>query len=224
MKGRKILVAEDDVKISRLLQLELEHSGYTVKVASDGSEALDIYEKFDPEIILLDIMMPEIDGVEVAKSIREFDTEVGILMITAMDRTMDKIGGLNSGADDYITKPFDFEEVNARIKAVLRRKGFSTGNEFKVGKLKINVDSRRVFDDEEEISLSKTEFDLLLFLVKEKGKAVSKDKLLEEVWGIDFDANPNMVEVYINYLRKKLNSSGQYIKTVRGIGYSLREK
>ncbi len=219
----KVLVAEDDYKISRLIQLELEHSGYSVEIAADGSEALGKYEDFRPDVILLDVMMPEIDGVEVAKSIREFDTDVGIIMITAMDRTIDKVQGLNSGADDYITKPFELEEVHARINAVLRRRGNDMDRDYSLGFLRINEESRRVFEKEEEIFLSRTEFDLLLYLMKEKGKAVSKEKLLEEVWGIDFDANPNMVEVYVNYLRKKLSLSGKYITTVRGIGYSLRE-
>jgi len=222
---KKILVVEDDKKILRLLELELTHSGYQVEKAEDGEEAIGKFDLFKPDLILLDIMIPEIDGIEVAKLIREQDKEVGIIMVTAMDQIRNKIEGLNSGADDYVTKPFDFHELKARIEALLRRKGGVIESVKYSGGLEIFPQAYYVTLDGKDINLSKTEFELLWFLVRNVNIAVSKEKLLEEVWGFDYEgANPNVVEVYINYLRKKLSHAGKKIKTVRGIGYSFRDE
>jgi DNA-binding response OmpR family regulator len=222
---KRILIVEDDKKIARVLELELNHYGYEVDKAEDGESALDKYETFKPNLILLDIMIPQIDGIEVSKIIRENDKEVGIIMVTAMDQSRNKIEGLNSGADDYVTKPFDFPELKARIEALLRRKGVNIDSmKFSQG-FEIFPQAHYVKIYDEEINLSKTEFDLLLYLAKNANIAVSKEKILEEVWGFDYeDANLNVVEVYINYLRKKLLTAGKKIKTVRGIGYSFRDE
>jgi len=201
--------------------LELTHRHYETQIAVDGMEALDQFEAFKPDIVLLDVMIPEIDGVEVAKMIRESDVDTGIIMVTALDQTRNKIEGLNSGADDYITKPFDFDELNARIEALLRRKGTEKQMEIDFGKLRLFPASYRLMEDGKEISLSKTEYDLLLYLIKNKNRAISKDELLEKVWGYDFEGNANVVEVYINYLRKKIKSGKHLIKTVRGVGYTV---
>src|SRR6056297_2456863 len=218
---KKILIVEDDKKIARLLELELTHRHFETQIAFDGMEALDQFEAFKPDIVLLDVMIPEIDGVEVAKMIRESDVDTGIIMVTALDQTRNKIEGLNSGADDYITKPFDFDELNARIEALLRRKGTEKQMEIDFGKLRLFPASYRLMEDGKEISLSKTEYDLLLYLIKNKNRAISKDELLEKVWGYDFEGNANVVEVYINYLRKKIKSGKHLIKTVRGVGYTV---
>ena len=218
----KILVVEDERKIARLLELELNHRKYETRIARDGMEAMDIYEAFKPDLILLDIMIPEIDGVEVAKLIRQMDNDVGIIMVTAMDQTRNKVEGLNSGADDYITKPFDFDEMSARIEALLRRKGNPKKQRLEIGEVELFPDSYTVIEQDREINLSKTEFDLLRYLAENRGRAVSKSELLEEVWGIDYESSPNVVEVYINYLRKKLKTGKSLIKTVRGVGYSIK--
>ena len=218
---KKILIVEDDKKIARLLQLELTHRHYETQIAIDGMEALDAFEQFKPDIVLLDVMIPEIDGVEVAKMIRQSDIETGIIMVTALDQTRNKIEGLNSGADDYITKPFDFDELNARIEALLRRTGSEKQTEINFNNIRLFPDSYRLLEGSDEVKLSKTEYDLILYLIKNKNRVVSKDELLEKVWGYDFEGNANVVEVYINYLRKKIKSGKHLIQTVRGVGYTV---
>ncbi|HRW93215.1 MAG TPA: response regulator transcription factor [Thermotogota bacterium] len=220
----RILVVEDEPKIARLLQLELNHEGFETRIASDGMAALDTVEEFSPDVILLDIMIPEIDGVEVARSVRQLNPEIGIIMVTALDQTRNKVEGLQSGADDYITKPFELEEVKARISALLRRKQKPVARKVSLGEsLDIYPESYLVKEDGKEIPLSRTEFDLLSYLAANRNQVISKEELLEKVWGIDFDANPNVVEVYINYLRKKLKAGKELIRTVRGVGYTIRE-
>ncbi len=220
---KKILIVEDEKKIARLLQLELEHRGFETETAYDGFEGIDKVDSFSPDVILLDVMMPEIDGIEMAKMVRERDEEVGIIMVTALDQIRNKIEGLNSGADDYVTKPFDFEELNARIESLLRRKGKKVEEEINIGLLKMKPESYALYEGNEEITLSKTEYELLLYLIKHKSRVISKDELLDEVWGYDFEGNQNVVEVYINYLRKKIKSGKTLIKTVRGVGYTIKE-
>jgi len=217
----RILIVEDDKKIARLLQLELTHRHYETQIAVDGMQALDDFEQFKPDVVLLDVMIPDLDGVEVAKMIREQDKQTGIIMVTALDQTRNKVEGLQSGADDYLTKPFDFDELNARIEALLRRKGSEKLAEIQFGHLRFFPDSYRLLEDSDDISLSKTEYDLILYLVRNKNRVVSKDELLERVWGYDFEGNANVVEVYINYLRKKIKSGKHMIKTIRGVGYTV---
>jgi len=193
----KIMVVEDDRSISRLLELELTHAGYKVKIAKDGEEALEFYENFKPHIILLDIMLPKLDGFEVAEAIRGYDPDVGIIMLTARGELENKIEGLKK-ADDYVVKPFEIEEILARIESLLRRMGKTT-DYIKVGDIEIYPQKMQVIVKGDEIHLSLT-------------------------WGYYDEENNNLVEVYINYLRKKIKNSSQNIETIRGVGYVIRER
>jgi DNA-binding response OmpR family regulator len=218
----RILVVEDDKSISRLLELELTHAGYIVKIAKDGDEALKLYENFKPDIILLDIMLPIRDGFEVAEAIRDYDGDIGIIMITARGELESKVKGLKN-ADDYVVKPFEIEEILARIEALLKRMG-KTKELIKVGDIEIYPQNMEVLVNKNNVHLSLTEFNILKLLALNKNIVVSKEKILEEIWGYYDEENNNLVEVYINYLRKKLKDSTQNIETVRGVGYVIREK
>ncbi|HOB15625.1 MAG TPA: response regulator transcription factor [Defluviitoga sp.] len=218
----KILVVEDDKSISRLLELELTHAGYKVKIAKDGEEALEFYENFKPHIILLDIMLPKLDGFEVAEAIRGYDPDVGIIMLTARGELENKIEGLKN-ADDYVVKPFEIEEILARIESLLRRMG-KISDYIKVGDIEIYPQKMLVLVKGEEIHLSLTEFNILKLLAINKNLVISKEKIMEEVWGYYDEESNNLVEVYINYLRKKIKNSSQNIETIRGVGYVIREK
>jgi len=218
----KILVVEDDKSILRLLELELTHAGYKVKIAKDGEEALEFYENFKPHIILLDIMLPKLDGFEVAEAIRGYDPDVGIIMLTARGELENKIEGLKN-ADDYVVKPFEIEEILARIESLLRRMG-KISDYIKVGDIEIYPQKMLVLVKGEEIHLSLTEFNILKLLAINKNLVISKEKIMEEVWGYYDEESNNLVEVYINYLRKKIKNSSQNIETIRGVGYVIREK
>lgn len=215
----KILVVEDDDKLRRLLELEFKHEKCTVKTCEYGEDAIIEYQEFKPDVVVLDIMLPDIDGTEVAKRIRKLDPSAGIIMLTALSEKKNKLEGFESGADDYVVKPFDFEELFARVKAIARRKNITLNDEIKIKDLIINISKREVIFKGKPINLSKTEFDLLAYLVKNAGRVVSKEEILDAVWGISYEGSENTVEVYINYLRKKLSSD--IIKTVRGIGYTI---
>jgi DNA-binding response OmpR family regulator len=218
----KVLLVEDDPHIRKFIQLELEHEGYEVKTAVTGPQALDELEKELPDVVLLDVMLPEMNGFTVLERIREdFSTELPVIMLTARGELEDRVRGLKSGADDYIVKPFHIEELLARLEAVLRRKGYS--EKILYGNIEMNLSSREVKVNGEPVELSRTEFDLLKVLLTNAGIVMSKDRLLELVWGTEEWGNPNVVEVYINYLRKKLGSAGKIIKTVRGVGYVAKE-
>lgn len=217
----KILVVEDDKKIAHLLELELSHEGHEVKVVHDGYDALIEVEDYKPDVVLLDILLPSLSGKEVAKRLRERYPDLGIIMLTALGDVKDKVEAFNLGADDYVVKPFSIEELLARIQAVSRRKEKKEEVISKFG-IDLLVDQHRVFVDGEEVELSKTEFALLYLLMRNANIVLSKEKILSAIWG-DYDERENLVEVYINYLRKKLGDKGKYIKTIRGIGYSFRE-
>lgn len=217
-----ILIVEDDRSIARLLELELNHFGYNTQKALDGDQAIEYYEDFKPDVILLDVMLPIRNGFEIAEIIRNYDKEVGIIMLTARGELEDRVKGLKH-ADDYVVKPFEFEEIHARIESLLRRLGKSK-TVFKAGNIEMFSDRMQIFVDEKEIHLSLTEFNILKTLLINKNIVVSKEKILEEVWGYSEDENLNIVEVYVNYLRKKLGDSGKLIKTVRGVGYVIREE
>ncbi len=218
----KILVVEDDKKIAHLLELELAHEGYEVKVVHDGYDALIEVENFNPHVVLLDILLPSLSGKEIAKRIRERYPDLGIIMLTALGDVKDKVEAFNLGADDYVVKPFSIEELLARIQAVLRRKERREEVISKYG-IDLWVDQHRVFVDNKEVELSKTEFALLYLLMRNAEIVLSKEKILTSLWGDYDEERENLVEVYINYLRKKLGEKGKYIKTIRGIGYSFRE-
>lgn len=221
----KILVIEDDPKISRLLEIELKFEGFDVFFAYDGKEGLNMAKYGSYDLILLDVMLPKMSGMEVCKRIRE-GSQVPIIMLTAKDEISDKIVGFDYGADDYMTKPFSNEELIARIKALLRRTKKSIDHKgiFEYENLKINYPTYEVFREDTLIPLSKREFELLDFLVLNKGIVLSRDKILEEVWGFDYIGNDNILDLYIKYLRDKIDKpyERKFIQTVRGIGFIFK--
>ena len=205
--------------MSNLLKLELTHSGYQCDQAFDGEDGLKKSLENDYELILLDLMLPRINGIELCRQLRE-KKQTPVIMLTARDEVMDKVNGLQVGADDYLAKPFAMEELLARINALLRRVNMQNKvNEYVYGQVKMIIDKRQVFYQEHEVTLTTTEFDLLALLVKNGGKVVSRNDILDQVWGYDGDVSTNVVEVYIRYLRNKMK--GIPIETVRGVGYRL---
>ena len=230
----KILIVEDDPGISDFVIPELEHEGYETCLAVTGRDALDKFESEKPDFILLDIMLPELNGLEVLRRIRSVST-VPVILETARGETIDKINGLNLGADDYISKPFEIEELLARINALIRRVSFAKPKEALLSykDLTINVDRMSfsmsglsptvVGDGADEIPLSKTEFLLLKMLVENQGKVLSRSVIIDEIWGKDHFIDENTVDVYVGYLRSKIAeyTRDEYIRTVRGTGYIL---
>jgi DNA-binding response OmpR family regulator len=225
MKARtRILVVEDDRSIARLVQLELEHRNFTVRCAYDGPSGLEALSDFKPALIILDIMLPGLDGVGVLKKLRAAGNRVPVIMLTARGDPLDKVHSLDRGADDYLTKPFDMEELMARLRALLRRVG---GEEevIRVADLEIDTATREVWRGAREIDLTAREYDLLEFMARNPRRVLSRDLLLSRVWGWEFESGTNVVDVYIGYLRKKVDAPGelQLIQTVRGAGYALKE-
>ena len=227
MEKESILLVEDEINVIQFMKLELEHEGYDVTTARDGEEAMARFQEKEWSVILLDWMIPKLDGLEVCRRIRK-TSDVPIIILTARDYVGDKILGLDRGADDYITKPFEIEELLARIRAVLRRAKSQSKQQdedkLTIANLEVNVKSRRVVRENNEIELTQREFDLLVFLMKHEGEALSREWLLSAVWGYDFVGETNVVDVYIRYLRNKLDRDYEpmLIHTVRGIGYILR--
>ena len=219
-----VLIVEDEKNLARYLQLELENEGFTTDVVYDGPAGLAKAFENVHDLILLDIMLPELSGIEVCRRVREV-SQIPIIMITARGEVPDIVTGLDSGANDYVTKPFSIEELFARIRTQLRRKETKGNQDILIGDLRILPNARRVFKADEEILLTPREFDLLNFLVQHKEQAVSREQILSSVWGFDFMGNTNVVDVYIRYLRNKMEdgSAIKLIHTVRGIGYTLRE-
>ena len=221
--GTRVLVVEDDDYTAGLLKLQLEYRDFDVKCEYDGPSGLKAAARFDPEVILLDIMLPGLDGVGVLKELRRKGNRVPVIMLTARDMPLDKVYSLDAGADDYITKPFSMEELLARIRAVLRR---VEGDEvLRVGDLEVNTATREVKRGQRKINLTPREYDLLEFMARNPRRVLSRDLLLSRVWGQESGAETNVVDVYITYLRKKLEALGEskLIETVRGAGYALRE-
>jgi two-component system, OmpR family, response regulator MprA len=221
--GMKILIIEDDVNIARLIELELGYEGYQVHVAHDGNQGIDLFKKEQPELVLLDIMLPGLDGVEVCKRLRAI-SKIPIIMLTAKDGVQDRVVGLDSGADDYLTKPFATEELLARIRAVMRRKpqeGILTYADLWMDQL-----NRVVKRGERQLDLRAKEFDLLRLFMQYPEQVLSREFIFDKVWGYDFIGESNVIEVYIRYLRSKLEdgNSKRLIQTVRGEGYVLREE
>ena len=227
----KILIVEDDKGISDFIVPELTHEGYTTCLAETGRKALEMFESEKPDLVLLDIMLPELNGLEVLRRIRAVST-VPVILETARGETIDKINGLNLGADDYIPKPFEIEELLARINALFRRVSFAKPRESVLNykELTLNVD-RMSFsmkcegkdEAETEVPLSKTEFMLLKLLVENQGKVLSRSNIIDEIWGKDHFIDENTIDVYVGYLRQKIAefSKDEYIKTVRGAGYMM---
>ena len=229
MTTDKILIVEDEEKIARFLELELEHEGYIVETVYDGRTALEQIEDNNYSLVLLDIMLPKLNGMEVCRRVRK-NSEIPIIMLTAKDDTMDKVMGLDLGAYDYMTKPFDIEELLARIRGILRRTENKTSaqneNILKVKELKLNTQTREVILAGKEVELTKKEYDLLVYLLQNKSIVLQRNQILKEVWGYDYVGNTNIVDVYIRYLRTKIddNSLNDYIETIRGVGYVIKDK
>lgn len=223
-----ILIVEDEQKLSRVLQLELEYEGYETKIANHGKEALSFIEERSWDLVLLDIMLPELSGLEVLRRVRRTDEITPIILLTARDEIHDKVSGLDLGANDYITKPFQIEELLARIRAHLRKptSQFVQANNLMVGNLTVDVNSREVKRSDSEIELTPREFDLLVCLLENKNIVLTREQLIERVWGYDYFGDTNVVDVYIRYLRQKIDKGFDipYIQTVRGVGYTIKDQ
>jgi two-component system, OmpR family, response regulator len=221
----RVLVVDDEPSITDLVSMALRYEQFDVRVASNGREALDAVEQFSPDLAVLDIMMPGIDGFEVARRLRNQGARLPILFLTARDATEDKIRGLTLGGDDYMTKPFSVEELVARIRAILRRVQPAAASEGRLAfaDLELDEDTHEVRRAGREIDLTATEFKLLRYLLLNARRVLSKDQILDHVWNYDFGGNANIVETYVSYLRRKVDAQdAPLIHTVRGVGYSLR--
>ncbi|MGI5076254.1 response regulator transcription factor [Treponema maltophilum] len=218
-----VLIVEDDSGIADFLQLELEHEGFEVLHAEDGRRALELFENVAPDIILLDIMLPKLNGLEVLRRIRK-TSRVPVIMLTARGDMLDKVSGLDSGADDYLAKPFEIEELLARMRAVMRRNE-ANDEPLKLRGIELNRDSMEVRVHKERIALSKTEYLLLKTFIENKNVVLSRDKIISAVWGENHYIDENSVDVYVRYLRSKIDdkTGEEYISTVRGAGYVMRD-
>jgi two-component system OmpR family response regulator len=224
-RGARVLIVDDEDNITYLLGTALRHFGFDVEAAASGREALAKAAQFHPELVLLDVMLPDLDGFEVCKRMREGGMQMPVLFLSARDGTEDKVRGLTLGGDDYVTKPFSLEEVVARVHAVLRRAGHPVEDEPTLSYLDLEMDddAHQVRRAGELIDLSPTEYKLLRYLLANAGRVLSKAQILDHVWEYDFGGEATVVETYISYLRKKIDRMDPpLIQTVRGIGYSLR--
>lgn len=230
MAKSSILVVEDEEKILRLLELELEYEGYEVGKAADGLKAFELFQSREWDLILLDIMLPGISGIELLRRIRSQDAYTPVILLTAKSSVEDKVSGLDLGANDYITKPFQIEELLARIRVALRMSPQKTKEEealptLQLADLQVNEQTRQVTRGDVNIELTPREFDLLVYLLKNKSLVLNREQIIESVWGYDYYGETNVVDVYIRYIRKKVDLPGvePLIHTVRGVGYVLRE-
>ena len=223
--GERILLVEDEEKLARMVEMELKYEGYEVEKAFDGRTGLDRARSGEFDLILLDIMLPQLSGMEVLRRLRR-ESQVPVIMLTARDSVMDKVSGLDSGADDYITKPFAIEELLARIRAALRGRGGKDNLVLTAGELSMDVARHQVTVKGQEVELTKKEFDLLRHLLENKGRVLTREALLDSVWGFDFIGETNSVDVYIRFLRSKIDEAFgmKLIHTVRGVGYVIREE
>lgn len=223
----KILIVEDDKTVLDFEKKELEHEGYAVITAEDGRRALDLFESQKPDFILLDIMIPELNGIEVLRRIRK-QSEVPVILVTAKGEVYDKVNGLSAGADDYISKPFAIEELLARISSVLRRSRVNAvpSSVLKNGEIELNTQTILLTVQDKSFSLSKIEFMLLKFFLENQNVALSRSQIIDAVWGKDYFIEEGTVDVYVNYLRGKIDQplKEEYIKTVRGVGYMMVNK
>lgn len=227
MAPHKILIIEDEVKISRFLELELSYEGYEVEQVHDGRSGLERALDGSFDLILLDVMLPGLNGMEVCRRIRQ-SSDIPIIMLTAKDATMDKVMGLDFGADDYVTKPFAIEELLARLRVALKHKrtAVQSANLLLFKELKLDLERHLVTYGTEVIDLTKREFDLLQYLMENRNIVLSREKILEAVWGYDYFGDTNVVDVYIRYLRSKIDEKYKHklIHTVRGVGYLLKDE
>jgi two-component system OmpR family response regulator len=224
LRAARVLVVDDEDNITFLLDATLRHFGYEVHIARTGREALRSVAKLTPDLVLLDVMLPDLDGFEVVRRLRFEGSRVPVLFLTARDTTADVVRGLTLGGDGYIRKPFSVEEIIAQVQALLRRAGHATTSaKLVLADLEVDDDAHVVRKAGTVVELSPTEYDLLRFLLVNAGRVVSRSQILDHVWHYDFGGNASVVETYISYLRKKLDSIGvPLIKTVRGVGSSLR--
>ena len=220
-----ILLVEDDPKLSKFVASELGLEGYQVTVANNGIDGLAIARESQPDLIILDWMLPEISGLDICTRLRKTGIEIPIIMLTAKDEVPDRVMGLNAGADDYLTKPFSIEELLARIKARLRRVQPEISDRLQFSDLTLNRLSREVYRHDQRIDLTAKEFDLLEFILRHPQQVLTRDQISETVWGYDFMGESNIIEVYIRALRIKLEASNlkRILHTVRGVGYVLRD-
>ncbi|WP_144554075.1 response regulator transcription factor [Bacillus sp. X1(2014)] len=229
---QRILVVEDEKQIAKILKIELDYEGYEVMVAYDGKSGLQaaLSEKLD--LILLDVMLPEINGIEVLRRIRKENNLIPVILLTARNMTIDKVAGLDQGANDYITKPFEIEELLARIRSCLRQSSIAIkashtdDSLLEIRDLTVNLDTREVIRGETSITLTPKEFDLLVYLLSQKNRIVTRESILLHVWGYEYEGETNVIDVFIRHLRKKIEegfSDPTIIQTVRGVGYTVRE-
>lgn len=223
--GRRILLIEDERKIADFIRRGLTLEGYQVQVAYDGESGLDAAVEQKPDLIILDIMLPAIDGIEVCKALRDAGFDMPILMLTARDAVRDRVAGLDAGADDYLVKPFAFDELLARIRALLRRRVAAEEEVLQFADLTLRPATREVTRSGRPIDLTAREFDILETFMRHPRQVLTREQLYERIWGYDFSGESNIIEVYIRYLRAKLEANGEprLIHTVRGVGYVLRE-
>ncbi|MGL4107389.1 response regulator transcription factor [Clostridium sp. LP20] len=224
----KILIVEDEEKIARFIELELLHEGYEILKADNGRKGLEIAERGEADLILLDIMLPEINGLEVLRRLRK-TSDLPVIMLTARDAVMDKVSGLDAGADDYITKPFAIEELLARIRTALKKKGVTEKKNTDViscGLLSLDKIRHKVVYDNTEIELTKREFSLLQMLMENKNIVLTRDVLMDKVCGYDYIGETNVIDVYVRYLRAKIDDrfKRKIISTVRGVGYVIKDE
>lgn len=222
----RLLIAEDEKQLNKILTQQLTDSGYTVDSCYDGEDALDHLAAADYDGVILDIMMPKTDGLTVLKTMRQKGLETPVLFLTAKDSVADRVEGLDLGADDYLTKPFAFEELLARVRVLVRKKAGSRTNTYQLADLTLDTLSRQVKRGETEISLSSKEFSILEYMIMNKNVVLSRDTLERHIWNYEYEGSSNMVDVYIRYLRKKIDEGFEpkLIHTVRGAGYVLKVK
>ena len=221
----KVLLIEDEVKLARFVELELKYEGYEVTVINDGREGLELSLQEEFDLILLDLMLPGLNGIEICRRMRK-TSEVPIIMLTAKDEVMDKVAGLDSGADDYVTKPFAIEELLARMRVALKRKkgSMEKKNQLDLQDLVIDTDKRLVKVKDEIVELTKKEYELLLYMVQNKNIVLNREQILNQVWGYNYIGETNVVDVYVRYLRAKIDEhfETKYIHTIRGVGYFVK--
>jgi len=222
----RILVVDDEPQLQRALERALKLEGYEVALAADGEQALAAVAETRPDAIVLDVLMPKLDGLEACRALRADGDRTPVLMLTARDAVLDRVDGLDAGADDYVVKPFALEELLARLRALLRRGDGRGGEALGYGGLSLDPATREVRRGDREIDLTKTEFALLEQLLRHPRQVLTRAQLFEAVWGYDFGPSSNSLEVYIGYLRRKTEAGGEprLIQTVRGVGYTLRER
>lgn len=223
--AQTIVVVEDEEKLARFIEMELKYEGYDVNVSNDGLTGLTQIRNTNPDLVILDWMMPGMTGLEVCRRLRQTGSKVPVILLTAKDDVSDRVAGLDAGADDYLVKPFSIEELLARIRAHLRRTQDTEEEVLRFEDLMLNRQTREVTRGDRPIELTAKEFDLLEYLLSYPRQVITRDRILEEVWGYDFMGDSNIIEVYIRYLRLKLEADNEkrLIQTVRGVGYVLRE-